>query len=172
MARKPNEASSGLDAAVQAVKAADTAEDLRAAQAVLLPLLGFSLADTADIVGRDRYWVSRARNRAIRGQPAHTHGGRRFALLSEADEVALVKRAIIDGSVSSQGAADPTRTSLRRMLDERGGGSESTVTAMLDRFAGKLVKGATWSRISLHQYTFARLYSLEKDLAQRMDAIE
>lgn len=167
MARKPNMTDGGLEAARLAVQDASDTEALRAAQAVLLPLLGYTLAETAEVVGRDRYWVSRARNRVIRGQPALPHGGRRTSLLSEEQEVEIVKQAIIESHVPLKYSKETARAALIRILNERAGGSESTVTAMLNRVAGKLVKGASWAQVSHVFNALSIIYRLEKELSKR-----
>ena len=67
----------------QAIVEAQTVEQLRQAQAVVLPLdFGLSLADTARIMGLSRFWVCRLRRRFLQGQiagspDAPAAGGRR-----------------------------------------------------------------------------------------------
>lgn len=70
-----------MERALEVIKTTTDMEQMRIAQATLLPLLGLSLEKTAEAVGRDRFWVSRARNRFLRGQPPAQHGGRRRSLL-------------------------------------------------------------------------------------------
>ncbi len=55
----------------QAIVEAQTVEQLRQAQAVVLPLdFGLSLADTARLMGLSRFWVCRLRRRFLQGQIA------------------------------------------------------------------------------------------------------
>lgn len=120
---------------------ARTAEDLRAAQAVLLPLLGLTLDQTAAAVGKSRHWISRVRNQVMRGEaPPGRHGGRRTARLGEDEEMALVRDAIKSMSWGLQ----PThlRTGVREALEKVQGHTiqNSTVTALLDRAAVHFLK--------------------------------
>ena len=95
MGRPPAVADRAKERAIELLRLTDDGDTLRAAQAVLLPLLGFTLEQAAQAVGRDRYWVSRARNRLMRGDPPPAqHGGRRRSLVKEDQEVVLVKKAI------------------------------------------------------------------------------
>lgn len=78
---------------------AKTANELRTAQAVALPLLlGLTVSQTARAVGRSAAWVSRGRRRFIDelerpiGKP---RGGRRNELVSEAEEFALIMEACV-----------------------------------------------------------------------------
>jgi len=149
MARRPAGGDEVLQMALQQVQQAQDADALRAAQAVLLPLLGLSLNQTASAVGRDRFWVSRARNRLIRGQPPPgPHGGRRHAHLLEDAEVELVKAAI---RLYRQTPWLPDRrfatlrAAVRHLADEAADQpmSEAAITALLDRTAPRIVEGAT-----------------------------
>ena len=62
-----------------AMRTAKTADELRAAQAVVLPLdYGLSLAQTARVIGRSVPWTCRLRNRFLAGeivQGTHVRGG-------------------------------------------------------------------------------------------------
>ena len=118
------------------MRSARTAEELRAAQAVLMPLMGYSLEETAGALGRSRYWVSRARNSAMRGEPpSGRHGGRRHALVTEDEELRIVRAAILKQDWYP--TRKPLRTNLRDALEARFDGppSESTLTAILNRAA-------------------------------------
>ena len=72
----------------QAIASAQTVEQLRQAQAVVLPLeFGLSLGDTGAILGLSRYWVCRLRRRFMQGRiagapDAPTAGGRRHQNLT------------------------------------------------------------------------------------------
>ena len=138
MARQPTGTQESLELAHQLMHAARSAEDLRAAQAVLLPLLGYNLDHVAAVVGKSRHWVSRIRNRVLRGEAAPTrHGGRRRAILSESEEHLLVRAAIKQSSEGWPVDRKSLREYLREALDKQQGHpvSESTVTAMLNRAA-------------------------------------
>ncbi len=73
-----------------AVVAAETPEQLRQAQAVVLPLdYGLSLEDTAQVMGVSRGWVCQLRRRFIQGQlvaGAGAAGGRQRQNMSLQDE--------------------------------------------------------------------------------------
>ena len=58
MGRPPAVADRAMERAIELIRLTDDGDTLRAAQAVLLPLLGFTLEQTVQVVGRDRYWVS------------------------------------------------------------------------------------------------------------------
>lgn len=157
MGRKPSGDAQALQAALQQIKSERDAESLRGAQAVLLPLLGLSLGQTAQVVGRDRYWVSRARNRRMRGEATQVrHGGRRHAIVPDDEEIALVKRAIRQAKPprATRGFVS-LRDAVRQLLDQAAGRpvSEATVTALLKRTAPRIVAGATGAmmeRLSFH----------------------
>jgi transposase len=76
----------------EAIASAQTAEQLRQAQAVVLPLdYAMSLADTAQVIGVSQGWVCQLRRRFIRGQiagasDAPTPGGRKRQNMSEEEE--------------------------------------------------------------------------------------
>ncbi len=83
MARPASGDEEVLVKARQAIAKAQTVEQLRQAQAVVLPLdFGLSLVDTAAILGLSSYWVCRLRRRFMQGRiagspGAPTAGGRR-----------------------------------------------------------------------------------------------
>ena len=80
MPRAPTNANGAEQRAREIIASTSDLEAMRIAQAVLLPMEGMTLEQTARVVGRDKYWVSRARNRFIRGEePLGHHGGRRNA---------------------------------------------------------------------------------------------
>ena len=93
MARRPT-GWEVLPVAQDAIKNAETMEDLRIAQAVVLPLqCGLSLEQTAQVVGKTAAWVARQRRLFIMGKPAkipaeeqRPRGGRRNQVLSEDEE--------------------------------------------------------------------------------------
>lgn len=168
MARQPTGDQGSLENAQQLMRTARTAEELRAAQAVMMPLLGYSLDDTAAALGRSRHWVSRVRNRTLRGEaPPGRHGGRRRAAMPQDEELNLVRAAIIKDAW--YGDRKPLRTYLRDVLDSKFGSppSESTLTAILDRAAlhfleDKLVRGHDLERLASQ---LARIWQAQKYIA-------
>lgn len=159
MARRPTGAEA-LERAREAVKTAETVNELRAAQAVLLPLeFGLNLGQTGEVLGRTPAWVSRTRRAFILetletpgGRPGR--GGRRHALMPSEDELALVKRAMLESWHSPGWRRETTREALRRLLEARINrqkpapkelyvAAESTLTRMLSRAAATWMPGAT-----------------------------
>ena len=66
---RPFRGQESVDAAHASLKAATTIEQLRQAQAVVLPLVyGLNLAQTAAAIGVSSKWVSRLRNNFIDGR--------------------------------------------------------------------------------------------------------
>lgn len=94
---RPMKGQEVLGNALQAIASAKTVEQLRQAQAVVMPLqYGMSLEQTAQAIGISRGWACRIRNQFIRGQivgdssqPAR--GGRRRENFSCAQEAELLK---------------------------------------------------------------------------------
>jgi transposase len=86
-----------VDGALQAIANAVTIEQLRQAQAVVLPLLfEMSLEQTAQITGLSASWVSKQRNRFIQGKPVGdgsvpARGGRHRQNFSLEEEAALLQ---------------------------------------------------------------------------------
>ena len=80
---RPVRGAENLERAREALAQAQTVEQLRQAQAVVLPLdYGLSLEQTAQAIGRSVGWTSRLRNRFLAGEVAgdgkrQTRGGRR-----------------------------------------------------------------------------------------------
>lgn len=143
MPRPPLKAADSIERAVADIKAAQTAQELRLAQAALMPLLGLSLEQTALVVGRNRGWVSRNRTQYLRGElkgaEMSPRGGRRNQLVDIDVELRLVKHALLNQTWGK---------SVRDLLGEsvlKATGqvpAPSTLTAMLKRAADVYVPGA------------------------------
>ena len=86
-----------LEKAKEMIANAKTIEQLRQAQAVVLPLEhGFNLEQTARAIGHSKRWTSTLRNRFIRGvligdQGKSVRGGRRTACFTPEREAAVLK---------------------------------------------------------------------------------
>ena len=170
MGRPPADADRAMERALELIRLTDDGDTLRSAQAVLLPLLGFTLEQAAQAVGRDRYWVSKARNRLLRGDPPPAqHGGRRRTLVKEDQEVALVKKAISQVGVP-MGKMVSVRQALRALLDEQSGQpvSESTITQILNRTAPQILPGASASELQQVAYGLSRQWHYEEGVARML----
>lgn len=86
-----------VESALQVIANAVTLEQLRQAQAVLLPLrFGLSLKQTAEITGLSAGWVSKQRNRFIQGKPTGdgsvpVRGGRHRQNFTAEQEASMLK---------------------------------------------------------------------------------
>lgn len=170
MPRPVNHSAAAEQRAHQILKETSDIEELRAAQAYLLPLAGLTLDQTALMLGRDRYWISRTRNRFIRGQKLLTHGGRRQSLVPGDQELALVKRAFISPDRWGwREGATTLRTNLRFWLAKETDAdiAESTITAMLNRVAPKLLVGATAADLQSHCYSLRNLFDFEQTACEK-----
>ena len=93
---RPASGKNVLAMARQAISKARTAEELRQAQAVILPLeYGLSLDQVADILGVSKSWACKLRMRYIRSEghkekPKRKRGGRHRENMSEAEELAFL----------------------------------------------------------------------------------
>lgn len=94
---RPMRGQEALDSALQAIASATTIEQLRQAQALVLPLqYGMSLTQTAQAIGISSGWVCRLRNQFIRGQivddgSTPARGGRRRENFTREQEAELLK---------------------------------------------------------------------------------
>lgn len=124
---------------------AKTADELRVAQAVLFPLLlEMSVGEVGDLIGRSAGWVSRQRNRHLRGiPPTDQRGGRRNALLSPADELELVKLGLVIHQTRFGYSSMSLRGDIRQVIEERLGRlvGESTLSGIIKRVANVLIVG-------------------------------
>lgn len=86
-----------VDSAMQVIANAVTVEQLRQAQAVVLPLrFAMSLEQTAEVTGLSVGWVSKQRNRFIQGKAVGdgavpARGGRRRQNFTPEEEAAVLK---------------------------------------------------------------------------------
>lgn len=170
MARQPSGDTESIEQAQQLMRSARTAEELRAAQAVLMPLLGYSLEETATVLGRSRHWVSRVRNSAMRGEALPgRHGGRRRSICTEDEELSLVRAAIVEDAWYRDRKA--LRTFLREALDARSDSppAESTLTAILDRAAAHFLEDprAKGSDLEAVATFLARIWHSQELIDQR-----
>lgn len=143
MARPPRSPDrEAIDRARLMLRDAKSADELRIAQAVLLPLEGMlNLKDVAAMVGRSPEWVSKQRNRYIQGlPPLRLRGGRRNALLSAEDEIEAVKLGL--AIHQRRFYSDKTlRDDIRDVVESRVGRpiGESTLTGVIRRAAAQLI---------------------------------
>ena len=110
-----------LAKAKEALAKARTAEELRQAQAVILPLeFGFSMEQVAAVIGVSRGWACQLRMRFIRsgGSPAETkrqRGGRQRENMSKEEEAAFLAPFF---DQATQGGILIV-SEIKRALDER-----------------------------------------------------
>lgn len=168
MGRPPHVTAEAVERARNVVKTTTDAQELRVAQATLLPLLGLTLDQTAHVLGRDRYWISRARNGFLKGKPLQPHGGRRRELVPVDDEFELVKQAIIQHG-TSLALRKSIRQALRDQLNQRVPEpvSDSAISAMLDRVAPRIIPGAKGRDLSDMEHHLAMIWRREAALARQ-----
>lgn len=170
MARRPT-GSEVLERARRDIAHAKTVEQLRTAQAVVLPLdPGLSLAETAKVVGRSAAWVARERRRYINGDTLFSfrlpRGGRRNQLMSEEDEIAIVKRGI---TLAAYRLWTPPRNVIRELIEEKVGDviSDSTLNAILARVARKTIPGGRARDLTQLDRTLTEKWMRERVLVQK-----
>ena len=119
---RPFRGQESIAAAIEAVKGATTVEQLRQAQAVVLPLCcGLTLEQTALAIGVSSNWASRLRNHFIEGKVLDergtaARGGRRresFTVEREAELLAPFLERAKTGGVLVVG---PVKTALEQAL--------------------------------------------------------
>jgi hypothetical protein len=120
------------------VASAATADQLRAALAVTLPLvLGLSLAQTAEVIGKTPAWVGRTRMRYIKGprkeKLPEKRGGRRHSAMSLEDE-----RRYVELASTVHGWGSPTARLAEIVVSHRLGQplSRSAIYKMFRRHSG------------------------------------
>ncbi|MEJ8837628.1 helix-turn-helix domain-containing protein [Ramlibacter sp. AN1133] len=150
------------------MKVTDSAAQLRAALAVLLPAQqGLSLTQTAAALGRNPTWVSRTRNAYMEGQ-AHfagleARGGRRGGMMASLEmEVSLVKEAILKSADTGRSV----RQQMRELLVKQRGTdpSPSTITAILERTAPRLLSNGNAREVERWSARLAEVYKAEAEL--------
>lgn len=159
-----------IAAARELLRTAKTADELRTAQAVLLPLeRAFSLAETAATIGRSVSWVNHERRRFLSagGMPVKGQwGGRRRQWVDPEDEVAIVKQAILN----TVGWGDVAlMKDIARQLQERTPGAvipRSTAHTILMRVAKKIIPGLQ------HKHDFRQLTRALAEHWQREGAMQ
>lgn len=160
MPRPPKDVGDAADRARHIIATSTDIETIKVAQSVLLPLLGLNLNQTAQAIGKDRYWVSRVRNRFIRGEPMRTHGGRRNAYFTEGQERELIESIMSENDIHMGTHFAPTMRkllALRLYKETKAPVAESTITDMLDRYAQHYVPGASWGSLARYQSALIRL---------------
>lgn len=140
---RPATGKDALQRARESLAKASTADALRVAQAVVLPLdLGLSVSQTAKLIGRSTSWVVHQRRKFIKGEwkQGSGQGGRRNQAFAEGDEVDLVKLAAVRAWFDRDSSV---RQKLRALLDERTDPpvADSTMDRLLARVAPLLVAG-------------------------------
>lgn len=170
MARPPT-GSEALERARKGLAEAKTVDELRAAQAVVLPLVyGLSLEQTAQIVGRSAGWVARQRRRYIKGELDFSfpskRGGRRNQLFSEKEEFELVKRGIM---LSTNPWSGTPRQKIRELVDARLSEpvADSTLDSIILRVARKTIPGGTGSDLMQLSRPLAEKWLRERVLVQK-----
>jgi transposase len=143
MGRRPTGANV-LAAARRQLRDATTADELRIALAVAMPLEhALSLKETAELVGRSEAWVARERRRYINGERTAigVRGGRRNALLGPEEEIQIVRRGIMLSAYTWERA----RPKIRELIEEKVGRpvADSTLDSIIARVARKTVPGGT-----------------------------
>lgn len=168
---RPTTGSEALARAGKSLIEAKTVDELRTAQAVLLPLVyGLSLEDTAQIVGRSAGWVARERRRYIKGEVDFSspskRGGRRRQLLSEADELDLVQRGVM---LSAYGWNEPPRHKIRELLEARlkRRVAESTLNSIILRVMRKIMPGVTGAELTYLSRPLTEKWLHERLLEQK-----
>jgi len=149
MARQPS-GRSVLKKAISQLKRAETAEELRQLQAVIFPLEhGFSLAQTATVLGVSPSWVNKIRNQFIQSGGKLTtktrRGGRRREKLSPDEETSFLTPFL----VAAQSGGELVVKDVKVALEERLGWeiSLTTVYNLLHRHGwNKVVTGSVSSR--------------------------
>ncbi len=126
-----------LKKAMEAARKAKTADDLRAAQAVILPgLFGMKDRDVAELLGRSRGSVIRMR-KAFSQQHSgrelvdRNWGGRRYGYMSMDQERQFLSRFLDQASLGGAVNAGEIKRALEALVGHRV--AKTTIYRMLDR---------------------------------------
>jgi transposase len=111
-----------LQAAYEAITGARTMEQLRMAQAVVLPLVcGLDMAETARVLGVSRGWASQLRGRFPRGKRiadnAVPRGGRYHAYLTPEEEVLFLQPYLETARRGGVLVVPPLKVALEKHLN-------------------------------------------------------
>ena len=164
-----------LERAQAALESAATADELRRAQAVLIPLkYGLSIEETAGAIGRSPSWVAHARRRFFGIDRPHTvigagRGGRRRSRLTVEEEIQFTRTAVIN-HVKRRFGGISVRHDLRELLAERfvGGVAESTITSILGRVAAVWFPGGYGAKqIANEAYSLVRQWIEEHEMRKK-----
>lgn len=126
-----------LEEAKKIIASAKTIEQLRQAQAVVLPLEhGFNLDQTAQAIGHSKRWTSTLRNRFMQGlrvgdQGKSVRGGRRKACFTREEEAAVLKPFFDSASKGGVLVVSQIKPTLEKALGRPM--ALSTVYALLHR---------------------------------------
>jgi len=137
MPKKTKVPSEVLQSAMEAARKAKTADELRAAQAVILPgLLGFSDRASGELLGRSRGTVVRKRNefrqQHYRKDPvARNWGGRRYGYLSLDQERQFLSRFFDEASHGSILIVSEIKRTFEALVGRKV--AKTTIYRMLDR---------------------------------------
>ena len=126
-----------LESAIKGIANATTVEQLRQAQAVVLPLsYGMSLEETGKVIGASKGWVCKQRNRFMQGRFARgaglpARGGRRRQHFTPEQEAGLLKPFLRQASVGGILVVGQIKSQLEASLGRSM--ALSTVYALLHR---------------------------------------
>lgn len=119
---RPFSGHEAIDAALEALEAASTVEQLRQAQAVVLPLrYGLSLEQTAEAIGISKSWACRLRNDFIGGKVldargSAARGGRRREVFTVEREAVLLAPFLEPAKAGGILVVGPIKTALEKAL--------------------------------------------------------
>ncbi len=137
MPRKVKVSTEVLESAKETVRRAKTADELRAAQAVVLPiLLGISDHAAGQVIGRSRVSVVRMRNEfkqlhTKKGVATRNWGGRRSGYMTVDQEREFLSRFFNNGSQGSAVNAGEIKQAFDVLVGHKV--AKTTIYRMLDR---------------------------------------
>jgi transposase len=137
MPRKTKVPNEVLQSAMKAARKAKTANDLRAAQAVIIPCrLGLSDRTTGGLLGRSRGSVVRMRNQfrqhhSQKELPVRNWGGRRYGYMSMEEERQFLSRFLDRASQGGAINAGDIKLAFEALVGHKV--AKTTIYRMLDR---------------------------------------